>query len=240
MKRDINNYNKTVSVLKSTPLFDGIHNETLEEILALCTLERLGKKSVISSSQTETAVFIILEGRAKLSSIHPETGREYIISLLEQGDAFDIISFLNGEKEAMLIEAIDNLLLLKAPMPTVLQWLEDHPDFNKKLFPYLGKRMRFIKNTSEDLALYDTSTRLARLILHYVDHNSERQAEGLIAIRTIADLPHEILAQMIGTARKVVNQNLQTLKKEGVITSVNGKLFVKDLPRLMERSKKDC
>ena len=230
-------FEQILTILKKTSLFNGIDDAMLEEIVHLSTLTHLQKKSVIFSSDTKDKVFIILSGRAKLSSINPDIGREYVVSLLEPGDAFDLISWLGGTDDGLIVEAIDDLQLLSAPITIARSWVDMYPQFNKQLFPYLGKRMRSIKKTSESLALYDTTTRLARLIVTYIDNNALPNDAGLIPIRLINDLPHEILAQMIGSARKVVNQNLQTLKKEGIIASVDGRLFVKDLDRLVLKSK---
>lgn len=237
MTKDSPFFEQTVGILRQTSLFDDVEKEMLEEILSHCTLTNMSKKSILFASDTKETVFIILSGRAKLSSIHPDTGREYIISLLEPGDAFDLIAWLEGTNDELLIEAIDDLRLLSAPVIIARTWVDMHPEFNKNLFPYLGKRMRLMKNTSENLALHDTTTRLARLIVSYVDGNAVPNDAGLLPIRLIEDLPHEILAQMIGSARKVVNQNLQALKREGIIASVDGKLFVKDLAKLIAKSK---
>jgi len=42
---------------------------------------------------------------------------------------------------------------------------------------------------------------------------------------------------MIGSVRKVINLNIQELKKEGIIDSVRGNLSVKDLQKLLEKAK---
>ena len=121
-------------------------------------------------------------------------------------------------------------------MDTARNWLDTHPEFNKNFLPYLGSRMRLLENSATDLALYDTITRLARLILRYVDDKSTQQ-EKEYSVKLINDLSHEALAQMIGSVRKVVNLNIQELKKEGIIDSARGKLSVKNLQKLLEKAK---
>jgi len=196
----------------------------------------LPKKSIVHSWQTKESFFVIISGRVKISQINPETGREYIINILEGGDAFDIISLLDREEHEVVIEVIDELQLLKTSMDTARNWLDTHPEFNKNFLPYLGSRMRLLENSATDLALYDTITRLARLILQYVDDTSTQQ-EKEYSVKLINDLSHEALAQMIGSVRKVVNLNIQELKKEGIIDSARGKLSVKNLQKLLEKAK---
>ncbi len=225
-------YHQTIKVLQYTTLFNGVDKETMEEILSYFAPTTLPKKTLIYPSQTKTSFYIILKGRVKLSQINPETGHEYIIFILEAGDAFDIISLLDGEEHEVIIEAIDEVQLLKTPMDTARNWLEVHPNFNKNFLPYLGNRMRILENSATDLALYDTITRLARLILQYVKHD-----EKDYSIKLINDLSHEVLSQMIGSVRKVVNLNIGELRKEGLIDSVRGSLSVKNMEALIQRAK---
>ena len=95
--------------------------------------------------------------------------------------------------------------------------------------------MRYLENSSSGLALYDTMSRLAKLILDNVDVQSKMKNE--FPVKLINDLSHESLAQMIGSVRKVVNLNIQELKKEGIISSVRGKLSVNSLEKLLDKCK---
>lgn len=236
MRKDSPYYLPSINVLQSAALFQGVDEQMLEEILGYFTPTTLPKKSVIDFSQTKESFFVIISGRVKLSKINPGTGREFIIFLLEGGDAFDIISLLDGKEHEVVIEAIDELQLLKTPIATARNWLDEHPEFNKNFLPYLGNRMRLLEDSGADLALYDTVTRLARLILRYVDHSNSRLDENVYPLRLINDLSHETLAQMIGSVRKVVNFNIQILKKEEAITSIRGQLSIKNLQNLLNRA----
>jgi len=236
MRKDSPYYLPSINVLQGATLFHGVDAQMMEEILGHFTPMTLPKKSIVHSWQTKESFFVIISGRVKISQINLESGHEYIINILEGGDAFDIISLLDKEEHEVVIEAIDELQLLKTSMNTARNWLDMHPEFNKNFLPYLGARMRLLENSATDLALYDTITRLARLILRYVDDKSSQQ-EQEYSVRLINDLSHEALAQMIGSVRKVLNLNIQELKKEGVIDSARGKLSVKNLQKLLEKAK---
>ena len=236
MRKDSPYYLPSINVLQGATLFHGVDAEMMGEILGHFTPMTLPKKSIVHSWQTKESFFVIISGRVKISQINPKTGREYIINILEGGDAFDIISLLDREEHEVVIEAIDELQLLRTSMYTARNWLDTHPEFNKNFLPYLGSRMRLLENSATDLALHDTITRLARLILRYVDDKSTQQ-EKEYSVKLINDLSHEALAQMIGSVRKVVNLNIQELKKEGIIDSARGKLSVKNLQKLLEKAK---
>ena len=236
MRKDSPYYLPSINVLQSAALFHGVDEQRMEEILGHFSPMTLPKKNIVHSSQTKESFFVIISGRVKISQINLETGREYIIYILEGGDAFDIISLLDREEHEVIVEAIDELQLLKTSINTARNWLDLHPEFNKNFFPYLESRIRLLENSATDLVLYDTMTRLARLILRYVDDKSNQQ-EKEYSVKLINDFSHEALAQMIGSVRKVVNLNIQELKKEGIIASERGKLSVKNLQKLLEKAK---
>ena len=236
MRKDSPYYLPSIKVLQSASLFHGVDEEMMEEILSHLTPMTLPKKSIVHSWQTKESFFVIIGGRVKVSRIDPETGREYTVFLLSGGDAFDVISLLEGKEHDVTIEAIDELQLLKTSIKTARHWLDCHPEFNKNFLPYLGEKMHALEDAAADLALYDTTTRLAKLILHYVDAKGDRQ-DNSYDVALINDLSHEALAQMVGSVRKVINLDIQKLKKEGIIEASRGNLFVKDLQELAQKAK---
>ena len=232
MRKDSPYYNQSIKVLQSSTLFYGIEEKIIENILKDFTPITFAKRTIIDYSATQEFIFIILKGRVKLSKINPENGHEFIVSILKEGDVFDVISFLEGKEHEINIESIDEIELLKTSVVTARNWLNNNPDFNKNFLPYLGKTMHFLEDSASDLALYDTITRLAKLILR--NTNISNKKNDNFSVKLINDLSHEALSQMIGSVRKVVNLNIQVLKKEGIITSVRGSLSVKNLQKLLD------
>ena len=124
-------------------------------------------------------------------------------------------------------------------MSEARQWVADHPEFNRRLLPYLGGLCRRLESLAEDLALHDTASRLARLILRHTTPNGEATSEerhAPLPVRLIADLKHEELAQLLGSVRQVVNQHLQTLRRSGVLELEKGRMLVKNLAALEQQA----
>jgi len=235
MRKDSPYYQPSIDILQSVSLFNGVNGVMMEEILGYFSPMTLPKKTFIHPWQTQISLFVIIKGRVKVSTINPSNGREYIISLLNKGDVFDVISLLDAKEHEVNIETIEEVQLLKMPIQTARNWLEKNPEFNKNFLPYIGERMRYLENNSSGLALSDTMSRLAKLIIDNVDTHNKIKDE--FPVKLINDLSHESLAQMIGSVRKVVNLNIQELKKEGIISSVRGKLSVNNLEKLLDKCK---
>ena len=112
MRKDSPYYLPSINVLQSATLFQGVDAQMMEEILGHFTPMTLPKKSIVHSWKTKESFFVIISGRVKISQIDPETGREYIIFLLQGGDAFDIISLLDREEHLSLIHISEPTRLL--------------------------------------------------------------------------------------------------------------------------------
>jgi len=227
MRKDSFYYAPSIKVLQETSLFSKTKSEELDDILNHFTPLTLPKKSTISFSEIEQFFFVVIKGRVKISQLCVETGREYIAEILTQGDVFDTIGLLYSKDEDILVETIDVVWLLKTPVKKARELLYTHPVFNENVFSYFGQKMYELEIFAKELIFYDTSTRLARLIVRYYKEES---------LDIIDDLSMETLAKMIGSSRKVVNLHMIALKKDGIITSKDTKLRVVDERKLYEKA----
>ena len=231
MKPDSPFYENTLKALKQSELFGGLEDAVLHDMLLMFRRETwLRKSTVMDPEQTLKHFIVIISGRVKAIRINPDTGREFTISLMESGAAFDVLPLLDGKKHNVSFIALDDLEALSAPFDVVHDWIERHPCFNGSFLPYVGKRMRQIANLTFDLALEDTGTRLMKLLLnHTVQDNPYPN------LKLINDLSNEELAGMIGSVRVVVNRYMQKLKEEGIIDAHRGSLEIRDLHALVEK-----
>lgn len=178
--------------------------------------------------------FVILEGRVKISQINFENGKEQILYLLSKGDMYDVVSLLDGKSHENIAMALDDVKLLVFPIELFREWIETKPSFNRLFFPYVAKQLRNVENLASDLSLYDTTTRLVKLIARNIEQEGDKQT-----LKLINNLSHEELANLIGTVRKVLNRNLQALKKEGLIDIKRKEIYIKDSQNLLEHLPSD-
>ena len=231
MKPTSPHYQHCLAALGNSPFFASLNERTQQEILAMFSIEKALKRDTRITGDDDQDFYLLVNGRAKVSVYHPETGREHIMSLLGSGDCFDVVSLLDGKPRHTVLTALDDVEFLTAPLSTVRKWLLDQPDFNKTFLPYLGGQMRQLANQVEDLALYDTEARLARLILRHITSNAP--VHGL---RLINDLSQETLASMIGSVRVVVGRQMQKWKQDGTLANDRGQWSVDDLQALIEKA----
>lgn len=224
-------------LLCRSPLFAGLPDGLLDAMLPQFQRERCRKGLHLDPGMTRTRFFVILRGRMEVTRSNPDTGKRIVLFLLGPGDGFDVITLLDGRRHDTESVVLDDMQLLSAPIDRVRKWIASHPEFNQRFLPYLGRQFRAMETLASDLALHDTASRLARLILRHTDpdRHTERPHPPL-PVRLISDLSHESLAHMVGSVRQVVNRHLQGLRREGIIDGRKGSLVVHDLEALKHQA----
>lgn len=211
--------------------FKNLSDKLVQEINEVGQLHHYKKGDPAMDSDDTLKFFYLLgEGRIKVYQYNPENNREQTLYLLGPGDMFDVLVLLDGRRHDVMTEALDDVTVLELPIDKVREWLEKNPAFNRAFFPYIAKQMRHVEELATDLSLYDTSTRLMKLILRNLDLKNPIRHLGLLQ-----NLPHDEIASLIGTVRHVVNRHLQQLKKEGILNIERKKLAINDVEKLLEK-----
>ncbi len=218
--------------LKRAELFQFVDEATIDDMLSVFTREKWQKGRTLPAFEVKDRFHVILKGRLQMVRINEETGRMVTLFLLGAGDAFDLLQLLNDHPFEGVLEARDELELLSLPVGEARQWISDHPDFNRAFLAYLGKQMHALADLAGDLALHDTETRLARLLLRHIDQADPKHRD----ITLINDLSHTAIAEMIGSVRAVVNRQLQHWRKKGIVSLDHGHIHIEKLEDLLERT----
>jgi CRP/FNR family transcriptional regulator, cyclic AMP receptor protein len=222
-------------VLDKSILFSYLDAPTLETMFSIYRRETWAKGAQLPPKQSAELFSVIISGQMELTRTNPETGRQITLFTLGPGDAFDVITLLDGREHDINPVALEALEVIVAPIAKVRQWIELHPGFNRAFLPYLGEKIRVLENLSADLALYETVSRLANLILRQASpdlpHMNTDEDDTPPLINTLSD---EAMARMIGSVRVVVNRHIQDFIKMDLISTTRGQLVVNDLEKLRE------
>jgi len=234
MKPESPFYEHCRGVLEKSILFCDLDDPTLQAMLNLYRRETWASGAHLPPKLAVELFTVIISGRMELTRTNPETGRQITLFTLTAGDAFDVITLLDGREHDIQPIALEPIELITAPIGKVRQWIEAHPAFNRAFLPYLGERIRNLENLSADLALYETVTRLARLILQQATPDLPIAAKDDLRPPLINTLSDEAMARMIGSVRVIVNRHIQDFIRMGLISTSRGQLVVHDLEKLRE------
>lgn len=221
-----NKYLHYLEILQGSDFFNTINATSLSEMLRKMRPVKWPSKTFRNGSSTASHIHFIISGRLKVYQVNPVTDREHIIFILSRGDLFDILLLLDNKPHEIFWEALDDMELLKIPLTEMQNWIVAHPEINKTLLNYVGKRMRQLETIATDISLHNTLIRLTNLLLANINGKTNK-------LQLINNLPNDEIAGLIGTTRAVVNRHIQELKKCGAITVHRKAIDVKDIETLL-------
>jgi CRP/FNR family transcriptional regulator, cyclic AMP receptor protein len=219
------------NVIANSALLAGVDQGTMRSMAGSLAEERWSRgRQILGPGDSAESFRLVIEGRIKIVRSNSHDGRELTLWLLGPGDGFDIVSLLDGQPHAVTAWAIDEARTLAAPMALWRGWLEESRLLQLAAHRYVAAKLREVSDLAGDLALHDTSTRLANLLLRHF-----ASKEGNL----LRDLPQRELASMIGSVRIVVSRLLARMGRQGVVELRGGAVRAIDLKRLLAKAQSE-
>ena len=215
--------------LRQTPVFSGLSDEELDELVPLVVKRRLRKDTVVfHEGDPGSAFYLVKTGRVKIykSSAY---GREQVLSILGDGQIFgDVPTFDGGPypaTAATMTEA-EIYLIRREDFQGILR---RHPEIALKVIRVLGARLRQSMELIRDLSFKQVPHRLAGLLLKLSGEYGKETGAGLLI-----ELPlsRQELADIVGTSRETVTRELKKMEKAGIIGLNRRRITVIDTKRL--------
>ncbi len=222
---------EAIDALERSPVFSGVPRTLLKEMAQTLVRETWPGNCDVQAVPDNVSRFrLIVRGRVKICRSDSQNGREVTLWLLGPGDVFDIIALLDDELHVISAWTLDEVETLSAPVSAFRDWLDRSPHLRSAMCRYIARQLCELAELATDLALHDTLSRLARLLVRHFDESKGNRTAGTNLIR---DLPQEELASLVGSVRVVISRLLAQLKKQAIVEIRHGALRVLDLKRLL-------
>lgn len=205
-----------LNTLRKNPYFDDLPEEILKEIAAHTQLRSFERGEILFWEDDPCAgLHIIEEGSVKLYRISPQ-GRQYIIRVLQEGDTCNEVPAFDGGMNPVNVETLERSKVWVIDAETLRALVKAHPDFALKVLSNFGKNLRGLVRMVSEMAFYQVTNRLARLI-------SELPID-----EPRPHLTQEQLAAQLGTVREVVARSLKELERSGAIRIEDRRIQIVD------------
>jgi len=205
-----------LKTLRQNLYFDDIPEELLREIAASTQLRGFERGEILFWEDDPCAgLHIIHEGSVKLYRISPQ-GRQYIIRVLQEGDTCNEVPAFDGGTNPVNVETLEKSKVWVIDDRVLRALVRSQPDFALKVLSNFGRNLRGMVRMVSEMAFYQVTNRLARLI-------SEFPAEGSRPPWT-----QEQLAAQLGTVREVVARSLKELERSGAIRIEDRRIHIAD------------
>ena len=196
--------------------FDGLDESVLKDIAEMTQLREYERGEVLFWEGDYCAGLHIIEsGSVKLYRVSPQ-GRQYIIAVLTEGATCNEVPAFDGGTNPVNVEALETSRAWVVDAHALRELVKANPEFALKILSKFGQNLRNLVGKVSEMAFYQVTHRLARLI-------NEMPAEE--------SRPHftqEQLAARLGTVREVVSRSLKELEKSGAIRIEDRRIQIAD------------
>ncbi len=201
--------------LRLNPYFDELPETVLKDLAAVTQLREYERGDILFWEGDECAGLHIIEsGSVKLYRVSPQ-GRQYIIAVLTEGATCNEVPAFDGGANPVNVEALEPTRVWVVNAHTLRELVKANPEFALKVLSKFGQNLRALVGKVSEMAFYQVTHRLARLI-------AEMETS-----------PHppwtqEQLAARLGTVREVVSRSLKELEKSGAIRMEDRRIQIAD------------
>ncbi len=213
--------------LLTSPFFQHMRDEELDEIIAFATERRIPKGTVIfTKGDAGTSMMAVLVGRVRVSAVSAE-GREVTLNVIGPGEIFGEIALLDGKPRSADCTTLEDSTLMVVERRHFLPFLLKNEGLVDRLLGVLCDRLRRTSMALEEIALFDLQARLARLLVKLSeDYGRKLPNDG--GVRIDLKLSQRDLATLVASSRETVNKQLRGWREQGVVEQTAGYLVVKN------------
>lgn len=210
------NLKQKIRALRGNEYFDDLPESMLTDIAGHMNLREYQRGDVLFwEGDPCDGLFIVQQGSAKIFRLSPQ-GRQYIVRILQEGDTFaEVPAFDEGTNPAN-VETLEAARFWVINSKKLHELVMAHPTFAQKVLVNFGGMLRGMVKMVSEMAFYQVTHRLARLIAELPQEKSA---------------PHwtqEQLAAKLGTVREVVARSLKEMERSGAIKMEDRRIQVAD------------
>ena len=204
-----------LKTLSKNLYFDELQEDVIKRISAYTQLREYERGDVLFWEGDPCAGLHIIEsGSVKLYRVSPQ-GRQYIISVLTEGATCNEVPAFDGGTNPVNVEALETTRVWVVDAQTLRELIKTNPDYALKVLEKFGQNLRRLVGKVSEMAFYQVTHRLARLITEMDDEPRPHWTQ-------------EQLAARLGTVREVVSRSLRELEKSGAIRMEDRRIQIAD------------
>ena len=204
-----------INTLRGNSYFTDLPESLLQEVIPYMQLREYQRGDVLFwEADPCDGLHILQSGSAKIYRLSPQ-GRQYIVRILEEGDTFAEVPTFDAGINPVNVEALEACRVWVVQGEKLRALVAANPVFAQKVLQNFGEMLRNMVRMVSEMAFYQVTHRLARLIDEY--HDEPR--------------PHwtqEQLAAQLGTVREVVARSLKELERSGAIRIEDRRIQIAD------------
>ena len=199
--------------------------DEMTEVAAITVDRTFAKGELIySAGKEDKRLFVIHEGRVKISRISPN-GKAQVIRILGPGEFMGELTILNKSPTTDYAQALESCRMCVIEGTRLLELMRKYPSIALKAMEELSARLEKAENLIEDINLHPAEQRLAQALL------AQSGGERTFAL----SLSKGDFASQLGMTQETLSRKLSLFQENGLIDlSGQRTITIKDRRRLEE------
>jgi CRP/FNR family transcriptional regulator, cyclic AMP receptor protein len=183
---------------------------------------------VLVEGQNPWGIFILCQGRAKLSTTSRE-GKTLIVGIAEGGEILGLHAVVTGGPYELTVETMQPCQLNFVGRNDMLRFLGEHADASLHAAQQLARDCSDAYGVVRSIGLsHSVSERFARFLL-------ESSAVGKVSngtVRVRLAMTHEEISQLVGTSRETITRLLSEFRRNQMAELKGSVLIIHNRPAL--------
>jgi CRP/FNR family transcriptional regulator len=212
-----------LETLKRIKFFKDLPENTLKKIAEISLPVYVKKgRTIFTKNSKATGFYILKEGKLKLYTIEPFSGKEQVVKIVKPVAMFGEAASLVGEYFPVNVEALEDSEIIYIDREKFLELVKEHPEICLSVANVLAKRLYHFINLVEILSIGSAVPRVAKYILQH-------QTDGVVE-----DFKTTLVANILGLTPEAVSRALSNLRNSGIIKKERKKIYIIDRRKLKE------
>lgn len=209
--------------LENFNLLKGLKQDDIEHLSRVTTMKDFKKNQPIYfAKEPSSSIFFLKRGRVKLTRTSKD-GKEMILGIINPGEVFGEMSFLDENERTDYATAMDDALICTINKQEFNDFVSKAPELNLRLTKLIGFRMKRYTEKIEELVFKDSSHRVSSFLLRLAEDNGKTLGSDIF-IKPF--FKHQDIAELTACSRQTVNAVLTDLREKKIIDFDRRKLII--------------
>ncbi len=201
------------ALLANCPLFAELSSQDRDSFAGIMTLRGFDPGEMLfMQGDVAEGFYIVCKGTLKVFRLGHD-GREQVLHMIHRGEPCGEVPVFQGKNFPASAMAVVEAEVLYVPREGFLTLGAQHPELLLAILAVLSARLRQFVHLIEDLALKETSARLAK---HLLDLRA--RLGDIVELETTK----AVLATRLGTVAETLSRTLKKMQQRGII-AVDGR-----------------
>ena len=215
--------------LRSRSFFCALSGESIEALNRIKHAAVFPEHAVVLvEGQSPWGIFILCQGRAKLSTTSRD-GKTLIIRIAEAGEVLGLHAVITGGPYELTVETMQPCQLNFVGRDDMLLFLKEHADASLQATQHLARDCSDSYGVVRTIGLsHSDSERFARFLLETASDG--KVSNGSVRVRLA--MTHEEMSQLIGTSRETITRLLSEFRRNDLAELKGSTLIIHNHPAL--------